>query len=319
MTYHDVNVTSAIKVGEQVRVCNKGWSSFVELDKVAVINGSVLAKAEMEESQAMGLLQVLRTADSSITASWALQYCLKCNFPISGTTIQTPNNRRLQWSVACSTSYNDLGKALVNVNSLTLREAASGVALTVTEGIQQLPMMNEALVSALLGFTEVTFLYLDVGGGMISPQLAALKKLTTLLIWHYCLRGALPANVMASLCSLRWLQVVPMARAVGASDPAGGLCGLSGTLVHHTRPETLPPLNRLDLFNNQITGQLPPQLLSMAVSIDLSNNKISGSIPGLTASSKVVAEKVRLQGNMLEVSLTGRLCMMMCMMIKGTY
>ncbi|WIA23159.1 hypothetical protein OEZ85_001490 [Tetradesmus obliquus] len=99
LTYQDVNVTSALKAGQQVRVCNQGWSSFAEFDRVAFINGSILAQAPMQEAQAMGLLQVLRAVDSTITASWALQYfvcSMSTGIPIP---IHTPNKKSLEcWS-----------------------------------------------------------------------------------------------------------------------------------------------------------------------------------------------------------------------------
>lgn len=162
--------------------------------------------------------------------------------------------------------------------------------------------MNLQLTAALLSLPELRLMTLDIGKGTLAPQLAALEHLEKIGIKHYCLRGTLPDNLLSSLYNLFWLEVVPKERAVGASDPAGGLCGLSGSLHNHTRPGNFPPLFYLFLQNNQITGQLPTQLLSLATHIDLSNNKISGSIPGVNMSSKLVAEDLNLYSNQLEVS-----------------
>jgi hypothetical protein len=38
----DVNVTSALRVGGKVKVCNNEWTSFAAFNKVAVLSGSPL-------------------------------------------------------------------------------------------------------------------------------------------------------------------------------------------------------------------------------------------------------------------------------------
>lgn len=297
LTYQDVNVTATLKAGQQVRVCNKGWSSFADFNRVSFINGSILSRAPMREAQAMGLLQVLRAVDSSITATWALPY-LKCGTTSTGNIVQTPNNKQLQWLLSCNSSFSSSKQAPVAVESFGLIEAESGASKTTTEGIELLPSMNDMFVSALLSLKELKYLALTVGDGMILPQVAALTKLCQLYLQHYCLQGALPTSLMAS--PELELHVVPRRRGIGASHPTGGLCGLSGTINHHLRPEAYSPMRIIDLSNNQITGQLPSQLLSIATDIDLSNHEISGSIPGLNASSRPFAERIHLQGNKLE-------------------
>jgi hypothetical protein len=188
-----VNVTTALNVGRQVRVCNDGWSSFAEFDKVAFIHGSVLAKADMEESQAMGLLQVLRAADSSTTADWALQY-LKRTLPRPGITIQMHNNQTLRctsWHVGCSSQ-----QTVVSVDTLVCREPDSAAPLTIADGIRLLPSMDKELVAALLSLTELTSFDIDIGGGKLFPELANFQNITDVLIIHYCLQGPLPTNLI---------------------------------------------------------------------------------------------------------------------------
>jgi hypothetical protein len=303
LTYQDFNVTSVLKVGGRIRVCNGAWSSFAKFDKVAYVNGRILAKADVEEPQAMGLLQILRTVDNSINASWALSY-LKSDTLNVDNIIQLPNRNKLKWGVSYSTSTSSNIHNEINVDGLTFQEPDSVEAVTVIDGIRLLPLMNNELLAELLSLPELAWLGLDIGSGSLFPQLAALKNLKWLIVRHYCLRGPLPMNLVANLPDMMWLQVVPKDQVVGASDHAGGLCGLNGTVTHLTRPEMYWPLSRLDLYNNQITGQLPPHLLSLATFVDFSNNKISGSIPGVRASMRLVAKRVKLSGNKLEVSFT---------------
>jgi hypothetical protein len=97
LTYPDVNVTSALTTGKLVRVCNDNWPSFVAFDKVADIRGSVLADSEIEESQAMGLLQALRSSDASITAEWAVKY-LACGV---NRVIVLPKGKQIPWMIKC--------------------------------------------------------------------------------------------------------------------------------------------------------------------------------------------------------------------------
>lgn len=76
----------------------------------------------------------------------------------------------------------------------------------------------------------------------------------------------------------------PVATAEGAVDPAGGLCGLTGSLPNLRLPGK--GYNELYLGNNQLTGQLPADLLAWANRIKLHNNKFSGSVPGISAGFK---------------------------------
>lgn len=102
--------------------------------------------------------------------------------------------------------------------------------------------------------------------------------------------------------NLRYLTV----RAViaGASDPAGGLCGISGPSPKAPVPHNMSLLY-LDLSYNQLTGQMPGGLLSLARVIDLKHNKFTGAIPGHQARKLhgPQAKWLDLSDNLLEASL----------------
>jgi hypothetical protein len=134
-------------------------------------------------------------------------------------------------------------------------------------------------VAALRSFPALKSLVLNVGTGTLLPQLTSLASLQDFYINYYCLRGSIPARLLGGMPRLERPTIKSVATAFGAADPAGGLCGISGTL-----PSVSSELmTHLDLSYNQLTGQLPSSLLSLASWIDLQNNKFSGSIPGYQA------------------------------------
>ncbi|WIA23947.1 hypothetical protein OEZ85_013586 [Tetradesmus obliquus] len=53
LLYSDLNVTSNLHPGKQVRVCNDAWQSFANFDKVAVVRGSILEASKVRESDAV--------------------------------------------------------------------------------------------------------------------------------------------------------------------------------------------------------------------------------------------------------------------------
>jgi hypothetical protein len=116
--YKDVNVSSALPSGKQVRVCNPAWSSFAAFDKVAFIQGSVLASSEIEETQAHGLLQVLKAVDAAITPSLALRdylHCQKLKLMVRpDVVVTTPSGKTILWGLNCSTSA-DMPRKSANV------------------------------------------------------------------------------------------------------------------------------------------------------------------------------------------------------------
>lgn len=287
LLYSDLNVTSNLQPGKQVRVCNDAWQSFANFDKVAVVRGSILEASKVRESDAVGVLHILQRVDRSVTPLWVLQ---KLHCSDSEQRFVMPNGIDIIWRVGCC--YSGLncssgGTVKQTVKALTLEfDALSlGLAGSVEDAVRILPSLDNELVAALRSLTELRDLHLTVGNGSLLPQIASLSKLETLHVKYYCLRGTIPATFAAGLPHLAQLGVLNVERAVGATDPAGGLCGLSGTLPNMKLASSCRSdgqYSYLDLSFNQLTGQLPSGLLSLAQDINLSHNRFSGSIPGIT-------------------------------------
>lgn len=108
--YTDFNVTANLTPGKHIRVCNDRWVSFAAFDRVAIIRGSVLAPLQIEEPQAVGLLQLLKTVDSSITPEWAVAQgtidyvsCVEAfntGFGMARRFVSTPS-KSFTWEVGC--------------------------------------------------------------------------------------------------------------------------------------------------------------------------------------------------------------------------
>jgi hypothetical protein len=309
LVYNDFNVTTSLTPGKQMRLCNDQWKSFAAFDKVAVVKGSKLAsspKVELEESQAMGLLQVLMKVDNSITVEQAIDMGLpRCSKQYEITSTQ----KRFGWYVGCRSIAN---MPLV-VDSVYLLFGAGnyrwispqwygpGLPASINEGIASLPSLDDELMAALRSLPELRTVALQVGGGSLLPQFGCLHKLEKLAIDSYCLRGHIPKNLVANMPRLALLYVTPFEMAVGATDPAGGLCGLSGTLPQ-LKLQGLPyPGVEINLSNNQLTGQLPAGLLAFAEKIYLGNNRFSGLIPDVALDVEARTNRIDLSNNQLKV------------------
>jgi hypothetical protein len=283
LLYKDINITSHLQPGKRVRVCNDAWRSFAVFDKVAVMRGSALASSLVRESDAVGLLQVLKQVDSLVTPKWLLDN-LQCSD--SKKRLVTPSGTSIIWQTGCCDGAVNCTEAVKTIKTLTLEfDAASlGLAGNVAEAIRILPALDEELVAGLRSLPDLRDLHLMVGSGTLLPQLASLSNLETLHIKYYCLRGTIPSTLVAGLPRLAQFGVLNVERAVGATDPAGGLCGLSGTLPNMRLLDktSTGKYSYLDLSFNQLTGQLPAGLLALAQDINLSHNRFSGSIPGIT-------------------------------------
>uniref|UniRef100_A0A383W3I5 Peptidase C1A papain C-terminal domain-containing protein n=1 Tax=Tetradesmus obliquus TaxID=3088 RepID=A0A383W3I5_TETOB len=103
------------------------------------------------------------------------------------------------------------------------------VPSSISAALRVLPTLDEELVAALRSFPALQQLQLYVGSGTLVPQLAALSSLEVIELHHYCLRGSVPARLVGGMPNLNSLTVTPVDHAAGGSDPAGGLCGISGT------------------------------------------------------------------------------------------
>jgi hypothetical protein len=86
------------------------------------------------------------------------------------------------------------------------------------------PNLNETLVTPLLDLS-LTWLYIYVYGGQVYPQLGALN-LTWFSVYHYCMVGKLPPNLLYGWPELNTLIVTRQGDALGYNDPAVGTCGI---------------------------------------------------------------------------------------------
>jgi hypothetical protein len=259
---------------------------------VAIIRGNILAASDVEESQAMGLLQILRSNDASINATWALKH-LSCSSPTSSSFFMTPAGKQVTWYVECDQSPRPEEKA--NVTTLEFNGCTSMVNI---RSIYQALDIN--LVTALMSLTSLRGLNMAFSSGSLPPQLGALSQLERFEVCHSCLQGTLPASIFAGMKRISWFSINKMKTGTEAFDRG---CGISGTLPKIKLLGISPRIwSIFEMQNNQLTGQLPPELLSLAGVIDLSGNKFSGSIPGRQKKTNVVADIVDLARNDLTVS-----------------
>lgn len=222
--YQDVNVTNVMLVGKTVRVCNSDWTSFAAFDRVAVVNGSVMTGSDFPEAQAVGLVQLLRRVDASVTPSWfVLGGVPRCRPGLGAPPpkpFKTPNGTAVSVRYTCPPGEN---------NITYLHFEVLNVPSSISAALRVLPTLDEELVAALRSFPALQQLQLYVGSGTLVPQLAALSSLEVIELHHYCLRGSVPARLVGGMPNLNSLTVTPVDHAAGGSDPAGGLCGISGT------------------------------------------------------------------------------------------
>jgi hypothetical protein len=310
LVYSDYNVTTRLTPGKQVRICNDRWASFATFDRVAIINGSVLASQKIDEQQAMGLLQLLKLVDGSITPEWAIRKKLLSNTIWEsdigiGQAVSTPS-KSFRWAVV--TRSTTTKKAVVTELYLLFVQGANeyyaGLPDAVNDPMQYLPSLDDDLVSGLRSLTDLQYLWIQVGSGTLLPQLALLsQQMQELHIEYFCLRGPIPINLLVNMTQLYGLRVQPYEAAKGAADPAGGLCGLTGSLPHLRLSKTAPEgfYSMLFLANNQLTGKLPAELLLFARTIDLQGNQFVGDIPSMTVGVKTPLQRIVLSNNKLTV------------------
>jgi hypothetical protein len=310
MNYKDINITATLPVGKPIRVCNNDWKSFENFDRVATISGSRMARATSGEGPAYGLLQLLRQVDASVTSDWVLQRLrsVKPFETLIPTKETTPGGIQVKLGVKCAEWI-----APLPCNITMLHLEVLDVPDSIPEALRIVPALDAGMVAALRSLVDLQWLQIYVGGGTLLPDLASFPKLETLVVNHYCLRGSLPPRLLAGLPSLRSVTVTPVARAVGASDPAGGMCGISGTLpqsFNFAQASVDGSNTVIDLSNNRLAGQLPAGLLTMANVLFLQNNMFSGSLPAGAAGTADMprATVLDLSGNLLEVRCIGDSC-----------
>jgi hypothetical protein len=249
----------------------------------------------------MGLLQILRRVDASVTPSWCIANNVGVWCPLGSVgfkTVTTPNGVAIKYDYMCQSIESNSNRS---VRFLYLE--VLNVPSKINDALQLLPALDAELVAALRNLPDLQQLRLSIGSGTLMPQLAALTSLQSLNLYHYCLRGSIPAQLIDGLPKLEYLRITPVAAAAGATDPAGGLCGVSGTLPNIGRVPRLALLEQLDLSYNQLTGQLPQILLSLAGVILLQRNRFSGSIPGRNGQQGIMrATQIDLSSNVLQVT-----------------
>jgi hypothetical protein len=315
--YQDVNVTTVMPAVKPVRVCNTDWASFAAFDRVAVINGSVLAKIadptgrfHIPEPQVMGMAQLLQRVDATVTLEWlvhsyeAVRRVSCAQIDGDRTIFSTPNGTQINLELDCCRDCGGYSVTRIKLEVLH-------VSTRLSDALQMLPAVDLELIAALRSFPYLNNLVLWVGSGTLLPQLGALTSLRTLTLHHHCLRGPIPVRLLTDMPNLLYLTITPVAAAVGAVDPARGLCGVSGTLPDVA--ESGLKLESLDLSYNRLTGQLPLSLLlpsgqdagdqSVLHKVSLQHNTFSGSIPGCSKQQATGLPKLQidLSDNALEV------------------
>jgi hypothetical protein len=314
MHYKDINVTTMLPAGKHIRACNSDWKFFEDFDKVAVISGSPMASAASAEAPAYGLLQLLKKVDEAVTPDWILQRLrsVKPFETLIPTKETTPGGKQVKLGVKC-TQWVPPSPCNITMLHIEVINVPDGIK----DALNMVPALDARLVAALRSLTDLQWLEIHVGGGSLLPQLASFPNLETLRVYYYCLRGPLPPGLLAGLPSLLSVSVSPVARAAGASDPAGGVCGISGSLPQSfTFAAASPDVSTmLDLSNNRLAGQLPQGLLTVANAVYLQNNLFSGSVPAGTA-DRPRAFLLDLSGNQLEVSRLNHTAHLACTKVK---
>jgi hypothetical protein len=312
--YRDVNVTTALKIGKTLRLCNTAWVEFIAFDRVAYVKGSALAAYTgpgsvnttiIHETEAYALMQVLRAVDRNVTVDWAVSQAAVTGC-IKDMSLTTPGGYTVRFFWICPSRELGEGFAALRGNVQTL-------TLEVTDGPQDSllrhPTLDEHLVTALLGLLWLNGLTLTVGCGYLLPQLGSLANMAFLYVQHYCLRGQLPAQLLKT-----WsiATVIDITGELGYYDTAGSEpCGLSASLPARNscglggcNPERL-----FTLDNNRVTGDLPEDLLAWGGTISLAGNQFSGTVPG--AAGIITALSVDLFFNQPEVSAAALLLLLL--------
>jgi hypothetical protein len=310
--YQDINVTSTLKVNKTARLCNSAWVSYVAFDKVACINGSVLAPytglsgvrgRSIPETEAMALVELLKAVDPDVNSSWAVSKKAVFGFDhYSSQPLTTARNFIvLFWWSALSDEHPSKFKPL----------HVTDISLDVTDGptqpLSRHPTLNEHMVAALMNFPKLRTLYITVGGGELLPQLGSLAELLSIHITHFCLRGRFPVSL---LVSWKYLETLAVSRESRFKDPADGApCGISGTLPTHLPSSSC---GIIDLCNNQLTGRLPLNLLTwgerQGTMIRLNNNQLTGPLPACHPDDTITTWELSIANNNLEVSGNCREC-----------
>jgi hypothetical protein len=203
--YTDINVTSVLKAGKTVWLCNAAWKEFVAFNKVAYIKDSALAvytgpgggsnnTITIPETEAYALVQVLRAVDSNVTVDWAISKTIVvsgCNKAMA--MLRTASGYTVSISWRCSS-----GLFAGAAPNQVLQENVIGLSMTVEHGpqdpLRRYPALDDHLVTALMSLPRLADLELTVGLGSLLPQLGALEDMSLFDVRHYCVRHIASSN-----------------------------------------------------------------------------------------------------------------------------
>ena len=173
----------------------------------------------------------------------------------------TPNSTNLldiDQTVSLTASVSDQNGEVISGASVTWLSRNDAVAKTDSAGIVRAVGFGTAVITATSGQVQ--------GNAEVMVSNSARTVLEALF---EAMDGENWTNVT------NWLRNVPM------SDWYGVSAGSTNQVIGPQSRSSVAGLSQLDLSNNQLTGEIPPELgsLSSLVYLDLSENALSGTIP----------------------------------------
>jgi hypothetical protein len=273
--------------GTRLQVCNSKFATPGELDKVAEISNSKLA-------QQRALVSILKLVAPGLSQ----QQLKKQSTCIPTQTVQPvelqQNGFLVRWYINCT----------LNPYAVTTLSFKVDIAATPDSTLQgSLPTLNATLLYPILALRDgLEQLEVQVYGGELPVQLGSLVNLDRLLVFHYCMAGGLPPNLLLGTPKLALLWI---SEAAGAEryQPDGAQCGITGpvppewyTLTPDATGTMVTPgasLQTIALSENKLSGSLPDILSWRELQLlFLDNNEFSGGVSGqaVAALLKVYAD-----------------------------
>jgi hypothetical protein len=259
-------------------VCSSRFATPGELDKVAEISNPKLA-------QTRALVSVLKLVAPALTNEELAQYSKCTPTPEVRPVELWQNGFVVRWYINC----------ILNPYAVTTLSFKVDVAATPDSTLQgSLPTLNETLLFPILALRDgLQQLEVQVYGGELPVQLGSLLNLDRLSVFHYCMTGGLPPNLLLGTPKLGLLWI---SEAAGAEryQPDGAQCGITGPVP----PEWYTPtpdatgtmvtpgasLQTIALSENKLSGSLPDILGWPALQLlFLDNNDFSGGVSGSVA------------------------------------
>jgi hypothetical protein len=239
--------------GKVLRVCSPRFAVPGELDKVAIIISSTLA-------QQRALVSILKLVAPGLSPQELKRHSTCKPTQVVQPVVLRQSGFDVRWYINCTM------KPYV-VQALSFKIDIRATPDSTLQG--SLPTLNEALVYPILllrdGLEQLEVL---VYGGNAPVQLGSLSKVWFLSVFHFCMTGGLPPNLLLGLPDLKELRIGEFAGAE-QYQPDGALCGITGPVP----PEWYTPTT--DAAGNDVTPGAALQ------SVELSDNKLSGSLPDI--------------------------------------